>query len=105
MGLSESDISGAVKETGSVELCMKMLFAVAEELEKQSEAFTARFVPITQERNPEIEDDRKKNLVPARAIDAPVVGRSPLAVELVTIIQKLRLVGVQNESLLRNLDL
>jgi hypothetical protein len=102
MGLSESDISGAV-QVGSVELCMKQLFAVAEELEKQCEGLKVRLGPVTRERNPEIEDNRK--LTPAVTTAEPVTIKCALAVELVSIIQKLRLVGVQNESLLRNLDL
>ena len=60
-----------------------------------------RLAPVTRERNPEIEDDK----VPVLAATLPVSGKSPLAVELVTTIQKLRTVGVQNESLLRDLDL
>jgi len=100
MGLSEGDISKAV-QAGSVELCVKHLFTVAEELEKQSEALQMRLASVTRERNPEIEDDK----VPVVAATVPVSGKSPLAVELVTTIQKLRLVGVQNETLLRNLDL
>jgi len=100
MGLSESDISKAA-QVGSVELCVKHLFTVAEELEKQAEALKARLAPVTRERNPEIEDDK----VPVLAATLPVSGKSPLAVELVTTIQKLRLVGVQYETLLRNLDL
>lgn len=100
MGLSESDISKAV-QAGSVELCVKHLFTVAEELEKQSEALKMRLMPVLRERNPEIEDDK----VPIQAATVPVAGKSPLAVELVNIIQKLRMVGVQNETLLINLDL
>lgn len=102
MGLSESDIAGA-KETGSIELCAKHLFQVAEELEKQAEALTKRLGAILRERNPEIEDERAK-LVPAN-IHGSISGKCALAVELVTVIQKLRMVGVQNETILRNLDL
>ncbi len=100
MGLSEGDISKAV-QAGSVDLCVKHLFTVAEELEKQSEALRARLAPVLRERNPEIEDDK----VPILAATVPVSGNCALAVELVTTIQKLRTVGVQNETLLRNLDL
>jgi len=100
MGLSESDISKPV-QAGSVELSTKQLFTVVEELEKQSEALKLRLGPVTRERNPEIEDDK----TPIVAATVPISGKSPLAVELVNIIQKLRLVGVQNETILRNLDL
>ena len=104
MGLSESDISGAkAAQTGSIELCTKHLHQVAEQLEKQAEAFTKRLGPVLQERNPEIEDDRAK-LVPAN-IHTTAIGKCALAVELVTIIQKLRMIEIQNETILRNLDL
>ena len=102
MGLSESDISGA-KETGSIELCTKSLFQVTEELEKQFTALKARLGPILRERNPEIEEDRAK-LVPAN-IHAGIMGKCAMAVELVTIIQKLRLIEVETETMMRNLDL
>ena len=102
MGLSESDIAGA-KETGSIELCTKHLFQVAEELEKQLTALKARLGPILRERNPEIEDERAK-LVPAN-IHGNVTGKCGHAVELVTVIQKLRLIEVETETILRNLDL
>lgn len=101
MGLSEGDISKAV-QAGSVDLCVKHLFTVAEELEKQSEALKARLEPVLRERNPEID---KQELTPVVAATVPVSGKCALAVELVATIQKLRLVGVQNESILRNLDL
>ncbi len=106
MGLSESDISGAkaAQETGSIELCTKHLFQVAEQLEKQAEAFTKRLGPILTERNPEIEEDRAK-MVPANIHTAPIAGKCPLAVELVGLFQKLRVVEIQNETILRNLDL
>ncbi len=102
MGLSESDISAA-KESGSIELCIKSLSLVAEALEKQGQAFTVRLGPILQERNPEIEEDRK--LSPMTVASHTVSGNCPLAVELVTVIQKLRLIEIQNETILRNLDL
>jgi len=102
MGLSESDITAA-KETGSIELCTKHLFQVAEELEKQLTALKARLGPILRERNPEIEDERAK-LVPAN-IHGSVSGKCAMAVELVTVIQKLRLIEVETETILRNLDL
>jgi hypothetical protein len=103
MGLSESDLTAA-KESGSIELVTKHLFQVAEELEKQTEAFTKRMGPILRERNPEIEEDRAK-MVPANIHISPVTGKCALAVELVTVFQKLRLVEIQNEAILRNLDL
>jgi len=103
MGLSESDLTAA-KETGSIELITKHLHQVAEELEKQTTAFTKRLGPILRERNPEIEEDRAK-LVPANIHTSPVSGKCGLAVELVTVFQKLRAVEIQNETILRNLDL
>ena len=103
MGLSESDLTAA-KEVGSIELCAKHLYQVAEQLEKQAEAFTNRLTPILTERNPEIEEDRKK-MVPANIHVSPVTGKCPLAVTLVTVFQKLRAVEIQNETILRNLDL
>ena len=103
MGLSESDIAGA-KESGSIELCTKHLFQVVEQLEKQAEAFTNRLGPILRERNPEIEEDRKK-MVPANIHISPIMGKCPLAVELVNVFQKLRVVEIQYETILRNLDL
>ncbi len=102
MGLSESDISAA-KETGSIELCTKSLSLVTEALEKQSEALRMRLGPVTRERNPEIEEDRK--LSPMTVASHTVSGNCPLAVELVTVIQKLRMIEIQSETLLRNLDL
>ena len=104
MGLSESDLTAA-KETGSIELCTKHLFQVVEELEKQSEALKARLGPILRERNPEIEEDRAKKMVPANIHISPVTGKCALAVELVNVFQKLRLIEIENETLLRNLDL
>jgi hypothetical protein len=103
MGLSESDLTAA-KESGSIELCSKHLYQVAEELEKQAEAFTNRLSPILRERNPEIEEDRAK-MVPANIHISPVTGKCPLAVTLVTVFQKLRLVEIQYETILKNLDL
>jgi hypothetical protein len=102
MGLSESDISAA-KEVGSIELCTKNLSQVAEALEKQVEALKMRLGPVIRERNPEIEDDRAK-LVPA-SIHTSVNGKCALAVELVTTIQRLRMIEIETESILRNLDL
>ncbi len=103
MGLSESDLS-AKSESGSIELCTKHLFQLSEELAKQLEALKARLGPILRERNPEIEEDRAKVLVPAN-IHTAVNGKCALAVELVAIIQKIRTVGVETETILRNLDL
>jgi len=103
MPLSESDISAA-KETGSLELCIKSLSLVTEALDKQSEALTIRLGKVTRgPDNPEIEDDRK--LAPMTVASHTVSGKCALAVELVTVIQKLRMIEIQQESLLRNLDL
>ena len=103
MGLSESDLTAA-KETGSIELCTKHLNQVAEVLGKQAEAFTNRLAPILTERNPEIEEDRAK-MVPANIHISPVTGNCPLAITLVGVFQKLRVIEIQNETILRNLDL
>jgi len=51
----------------------------------------------------EIEDERK--LAPMTVASHTVSGKCALAVELVTVIQKLRLIEIQNETILRNLDL
>jgi hypothetical protein len=102
MGLSESDISAA-KETGSIELCTKSLSLVAEALGKQSEALKVRLGPITRELNPEIEDDRK--LAPMTIASHTVNGKCGLAVELAQVIQKLRMIEIETEAILRNLDL
>lgn len=107
MGLSEGDIAKAEREPGSIEICMKHLFQSAEELENNFEALQKRLGPILTERNPEIEEDRK-HLVPATSaatLSPPVTGKCSLAVELVTIIQKVRLLKIQSEFFLRNLDL
>ncbi|MFQ5539023.1 MAG: hypothetical protein ACE5FB_01360 [Candidatus Binatia bacterium] len=104
MGLSEGDIAKAAREPGSIELCMKALFQTTEELENHFESLQQRLGPILRERNPEIEQDRT-HLTPASELTVPVSGKSGLAVELVTVIQKIRLMKVQSESILRNLDL
>lgn len=104
MGLSESDIAKAAVETGSIELCTKHLHQLTDELEKQFTALKMRLGPILRERNPEIEEDRASKLVPA-SIHGCVNGKCALAVELVTIIQKIRAVEIETETVLRNLDL
>ncbi len=104
MGLSESDLTAA-KESGSIELVSKHLDQVAEELGKQAEAFNNKLALILRERNPEIEEDSRKKMVPANIHLPPVAGKCPLAVTLVTVFQKLRVIEIQYEAILKNLDL
>ncbi len=99
MGLSESDIAGAV-EVSSIETCVKELDESANLLEKQSESFKTRLQGVSRERNPTIEKKEELSPVPTQ-----VHGKSPLAVQLVTVVQKLRVILVQNETVLRHLDL
>lgn len=97
MGLSESDIVGAV-HTSSIETCLKELDESANILEQQSENFKTRMLCVSRERNPSLEQKEAE----ARP---PVNGQSPFAIQLVTVIQKLRVIAAQNETLLRHLDL
>lgn len=99
MGLSESDIAGAV-EVSSIETCVKELDESANLLEKQSESFKTRLQGVSRERNPTIEKKEELSPVPTQ-----VHGKSPLAIQLVTVVQKLRVLIVQNETILRHLDL
>lgn len=99
MGLSESDLACAV-EVSSIETCVKELDESANLLEKQSESFKTRLQGVSRERNPTIE--KKEVLSPA---PTQVHGKSPLAIQLVTVVQKLRVLIVQNETILRHLDL
>ena len=96
MGLSESDLSAV--QTSSIEVCLKELDESANILEQQSESFKTRLQGVSRERNPSIE----KKEVEARP---PVQGQSPCAIQLVTVIQKLRVIAGQNEMILRHLDL
>jgi len=100
MGLSESDIAGAV-EVSSIQTCLKELDESANLLEKQSESFKTRLQGVSRERNPTIE--KTKELAPVS--EMPVHAKSPLAVSLVTVVQKLRVILTENETVLRNLDL
>lgn len=100
MGLSESDLSAV--QTSSIEACVKELDESANILEQQSESFKTRLQGVSRERNPQIE---KKELVPATELRPPVHGQSPLAVQLVTVMQKLRVIASENEVILRQLDL
>ena len=101
MPLSEEAITGAV-QASSIEECLKELDESANILEQQSENFKTRLQGVSRERNPSIE---KKEMVPASEVRPHVHGNSPLAVNLVTVIQKLRVITVQNEEILRHLDL
>ncbi len=99
MGLSESDLACAV-EVSSIETCLKELDESANLLEQQSESFKTRLQGVSRERNPTIEKKEELSPVPTQ-----VHAKSPLGVQLVTVVQKLRVILVQNETILRHLDL
>jgi len=101
MGLSESDIAGAM-EVSSIQTCLKELDESANLLEKQAESFKTRLQGVSRERNPTIE---KKELGPESEMPTQVHAKSPLAVSLVTVVQKLRVILTENETVLRHLDL